>query len=863
MNFAQFFTTATQTPSPYAWQSRLACGENPTDHAATPATGTLCQSRLINIPTGLGKTAGVVLAWLWNRLGQPDEAARQTWPRRLVYCLPMRTLVEQTEAEVRCWIDRLAQHYPETVGQQRPRVVVLMGGEAPQGRDQEWDLYPEEPAILIGTQDMLLSRALNRGYGMSRYRWPIHFALLNNDALWILDEVQLMGSGLASTTQLEGFRAQPSLGAKRCYSWWMSATIRPDWLKTVDLLPESLSELERDSVRLTDRERNDGARTQALLTASKMLRRAAVDSGSKSLREVANFLKKHHSPHGLNLVVVNTVKRARELHAELAKMLKNALAQPLLLHSQFRPEDRLRVFAAIKEAAPGQIVISTQVIEAGVDLSAHTLFTEVAPWSSLVQRFGRCNRWLVNGQQHYPDAQIFWFDLPEEKDHLPYPSASLEAARVRLAGLSNAGLQHLEKIASPDEDRPQYRHVIRRKDLVDLFDTTPDLAGADLDIDRYIRDADESHVRVFWRTWEGNKPNGTDLDAPQPQPRREELCSTGVGDFKSFLGKQGTAWRWSPLDGEWQSVKADNVTPGQTYLLHVEQGGYDPGSGDYLPLGWTGNPKSLVTPIPALLDRDSTIEPHGFDGDPDSATACWQTVAEHTDEVCRALDEILAALVNDLTEPPGLPEVLRHAARWHDWGKAHPAFQAKLIPEQVVAAAKKDPIAKAPAKAWLKGRLPRKPEATDRRRPHFRHELASALAVLLPDAGFPEKDIQARDLVAYLVAAHHGKVRLSIRSLPGEAIPPRPTSSTTETRFARGVWDGDQLPSVDLGGGTSAGGVTLSLEPMELGLGEAAPFLNQPSWAERCLDLRDALGPFRLAYLETLLRAADGRGSQL
>ena len=42
---------------------------------------------------------------------------------------------------------------------------------------------------------MLLSRALNRGYGMSRYRWPMHFGLLNNDCLWVMDEVQLMGRG--------------------------------------------------------------------------------------------------------------------------------------------------------------------------------------------------------------------------------------------------------------------------------------------------------------------------------------------------------------------------------------------------------------------------------------------------------------------------------------------------------------------------------------------------------------------------------------------------------------------------------------------------------------------------------------------
>ena len=52
------------------------------------------------------------------------------------------------------------------------------------------------------------------------------------------------------------------------------------------------------------------------------------------------------------------------------------------------------------------------------------------------------------------------------------------------------------------------------------------------------------------------------------------------------------------------------------------------------------------------------------------------------------------------------------------------------------------------------------------------------------------------------------------------------------------------------------------LEPMELGLCEREPFKDQPSWAERVIRLRDALGPFRLAYLEAILRAADMRASK-
>ena len=111
------------------------------------------------------------------------------------------------------------------------------------------------------------------------------------------------------------------------------------------------------------------------------------------------------------------------------------------------------------------------------------------------------------------------------------------------------------------------------------------------------------------------------------------------------------------------------------------------------------------------------------------------------------------------------------------------------------------------------------------------------------------------DLAAYLVAAHHGKVRLSIRSLPGET----PPSDDPSRLFARGIYDQDTLPETDLGNGYTAPAQTLSLDCMQLGRSPD----GQPSWIERMLKLRDDhLGLFRLAYLETLLRAADARASR-
>src|SRR5205807_2144871 len=98
-------------------------------------------------------------------------------------------------------------------------------------------------------------------------------------------------------------------------------------------------------------------------------------------------------------------------------------------------------------------------------------------------------------------------------------------------------------------------------------------------------------------------------------------------------------------------------------------------------------------------------------------------------------------------------------------------------------------------------------------------------------------------------AAHHGKVRLSLRARPGEAGPPG-------KRFAHGVHEGDVLPRVDLGGGIVVAARELSLACMELGGGGEAR-----SWADRMLNLLEDHGPFRLAYLEALVRVADWRAS--
>src|SRR5205823_13188383 len=108
----------------------------------------------------------------------------------------------------------------------------------------------------------------------------------------------------------------------------------------------------------------------------------------------------------------------------------------VLIHSRFRPPDRAEQIRKLKaETAPkdlpteGMICVSTQVIEAGVDVSATTLFTELAPWASLVQRFGRCNR---RGDE--PDASIHWINLPVDEKEQKGFSAPYDLELLSQAG---------------------------------------------------------------------------------------------------------------------------------------------------------------------------------------------------------------------------------------------------------------------------------------------------------------------------------------------------------------------------------------------------------------------------------------------
>jgi len=827
MNYKEFFAKASDGRVPFHYQTRLA-------DAAWPD--------VLEIPTGLGKTAAVVLAWLYKRVHLQDPAT----PRRLVYCLPMRVLVEQTHRECERWLRQL-EVFAEQPGQGGVSVHVLMGG-ADALRTPVWAEHPEESQILIGTQDMLLSRALMRGYGMSRYQWPVHYAMLHNDALWVYDEVQLMGPGLVTSVQLAAFRS--TLGAARpARDLWVSATLNREWLRTIDFNPDGLQTLSIDPAE----EARDSVvyeQVQARLQSVKPLARceialaaegaSAVDAYASAL---AGRVLAEHAGGTTTLVVLNTVDRAQKLYEALLKALgggrkKGARSadllgdgpKPVLVHSRFRAAERKARNEMLAESpdpsGPGRIIVATQAVEAGVDLSARLLFTELAPYSSMVQRFGRCNRYGEYNAN--ASARVYWIDVVDPK---PYPAEALTDARDRLATLTSAAPQALGPVTAT---QPLYP-VLRRKDFLDLFNTEADLSGLDLDVAPYIRDADDADLLLFWREW----ADKMQLQAQTPM-RAEEICRAGIGAVQKLLArkdlKPDDVAVWDPLQRQWMTPRPSELRvrlrPGMVLMVRAGLGGYSVDHG-LLP-EWT----EPVVPLPVA---DADVEAN--DDERRSLLSHAVTLPRHLADVEREA----AALCAKLPDPVTDGAVIR-AARWHDVGKAHEAFQSMLSHAHQTGTgqtlgdgfwAKAGGGGKSGRPKYLVG---------DTQRRGFRHELASMLAWLAQHPNDPDSD-----LIAYLIAAHHGKLRMVLRALPSETAPPEPPPRL----FARGVWQGDSLPGLTFDDGEAIPDTTLNLDLMQLGNGRQGP-----SWTARTQALLQSHGPFRLAWMEALVRIADWRASR-
>ena len=168
-DFASFFRDM-HGHEPFPWQQRLT--EQVLRDGAWP--------NVMDLPTGTGKTAVLDTA-VFAMAARPD-----TSPRRVVFVIDRRIVVDQVYVRAQRIRDRIEAGDTETLRQVRDRLRALSDGDVVLGVaalrggipvDNEWTYRPDQPWVVVSTVDQFGSRLLFRGYGVSRGMRPVHAGL--------------------------------------------------------------------------------------------------------------------------------------------------------------------------------------------------------------------------------------------------------------------------------------------------------------------------------------------------------------------------------------------------------------------------------------------------------------------------------------------------------------------------------------------------------------------------------------------------------------------------------------------------------------------------------------------------------------
>lgn len=321
----------------------------------------------LRAPTGSGKTWAAILPYLWAK------KQGTVFVDRLIYVLPLRTLATTLYAEtVECCkrVFRVVRDPSARTGEKDELVITIQTGE------QKDDPFFEGDVIFT-TVDQCLSSYLNCPVSLPQRVGNINAGALLG-SLVVFDEFHLLASDKAMRTAVE------MLDRLKPFSQFvvMTATLTT---KSMDLLKEILG---GQFVSLTPDE--------VMSLPSHKEKKRVYRWINRPL--AINDILEHHNGNR-SIVILNSVTRAQNIYEEMAKRLEGSNTNVFLLHSRFYSEDRKKAEDKLKDwfgkdaTKTNVILVTTQVVEAGIDISADNLHTEIAPLNSIIQRAGRCARY--------------------------------------------------------------------------------------------------------------------------------------------------------------------------------------------------------------------------------------------------------------------------------------------------------------------------------------------------------------------------------------------------------------------------------------------------------------------------------------
>lgn len=474
---------------------------------------------ILAVPTGAGKTWASIIPFLYAR-----QTKNASFPQKMIYSLPLRTLTNSIYSDV----SEILQQKAEFDG-----LTSIHTGEYKNDEHFESD-------IVFSTIDQTLSSFLCFPLSLSKRQANVNAGALVGSYL-VFDEFHLLDPKLSMATTLGALKILGNL----CRFCIMTATLSDKYINelktTVNAEVVSIKDFPEDEVKINSLKIPKGKNAKKTLTVQQCTINAEI-------------ILKHHL--NKTIIICNRVEKAQQLYNNI--MLSDlegfqnlqGLDRPniICLHSRFFDEDRKkkeedlkRLFG--KDNLESAILISTQVIEAGMDISCDRMHIEISPINSLLQRAGRCARWEGQfGEIHLYDI----LDLEEREQLKIETSDKGELAQIRAINnkylpydksLCEATLEKLRTISHIDQKISQQ--------LVDDILTNQELSNYSLIVqDNFNR----SKIQQSWDTCEKNMYSQTIRDI--------QNIEVAIIDSEHEIGRIFTPYKFQTIGlYKWSFIK--------------------------------------------------------------------------------------------------------------------------------------------------------------------------------------------------------------------------------------------------------------------------------------------------------------------
>lgn len=354
---------------------------------------------ILNAPTGAGKTYAAIMPFVFAKKKKLD------FPTKLVYSLPLRTLANSLYEDI------ANNKVIKGLGLK----VSLQTGEYPEDSFFESD-------IVFTTIDQTLSSILGFPYSVPQKLANINAGALLGSYL-VFDEFHLLDPEKSMATSLNILKKLNGI-SQYCL---MTATISE---KTIDKINDFLG---TKSVMLSKSE----------LSSLKNYNNQKIINVSDFALNIDKILKNHHKK---TIVTCNTVERSQEVYLKLKKRIGKD-TELICINSRFFKKDRqdkekkiLEFFGKNGDHNKKAILVATQIVEVGLDISCDVLHTEISPINSFLQRIGRCARF--EGE----NGIVFVYNVQENgsRPYLPYNSEYCKKTFLELKSFNGKNLSYFD-----------------------------------------------------------------------------------------------------------------------------------------------------------------------------------------------------------------------------------------------------------------------------------------------------------------------------------------------------------------------------------------------------------------------------------